>query len=351
MAKKQRKPRGEQKVVTLDYLVRKAAETDKEIAAVVALQPDAGKVYKPTTREIPLAKLRVDRTYQRLTNKPLVKKIIKKFTENAGMMILVSRRKSDSNDVYYIIEGQQRATSLFARGYKAAHCIVVNMDDIIAEAKCFININKERRAVSPAKQFLVELLAIESANADEVTDAEKKKVELNTIIESADYEIFERDGRCRIIAPVKMQKIRDTYERDLDSVLKWALVAYREIWPDHDKVHATIVGALACLYYAVHKRHRCDARNISTGKLRRLVASEMRFPKVKDLLEKGREAHAHRAKGALGDAMYANIILGAYNREARAQDLPKLPQNLLFKSGNRLQDYLEDAIHANGNDR
>ena len=135
------KPRGEQQIVDLDYLVRKATKGNSKLEAIVELSPDAGKVYDPDTKIIDLSKLRVNRIYQRLTNVALVKRIVNKFSENAGMMILVARRKGDSEDVYYIIEGQQRATSLRARGYKAARCIVIDLADVIDEARTFIAIN------------------------------------------------------------------------------------------------------------------------------------------------------------------------------------------------------------------
>lgn len=322
--KKAQKPRGKQQVVDLDYLVREIASTDPKFNALVGAAPDAGKTYDPDTKILDLSKLRVNRSYQRLTNIPLIKRIVKKFTENAGMMILVARRKGDSKDVYYIIEGQQRAVSIRARGYKAARCIVINLDDVIEEARTFIAINKERRAVSPAKQFQVEVLAGDN-------DAATK---LNSAVVKAGFVIHEHDGFRRVKAPSKLAKIASVYTfddvPDFLSVTK-SLGAYGAIFPNHKTVHTGLVGGIACMQYAAVQR---------SGDLLKPVVSATALAKTigdiwvsEDLgIEAGKTRDAQKMKGTLGDMEYAHVLLLTYNRSASILGVKKLPDNLIFSS-------------------
>jgi hypothetical protein len=119
--------------------------------------------------EIPVAQLKMDMSYQREFAETLVGRIVSRFDFNKYEPITVNARSSKD---YYIVDGGHRKEAARRLGIETLTCRVIKIspDD---EAGYFIDLNRQRRWVTPVQHFKAEL-----------RNGNPAAIEINRILES-----------------------------------------------------------------------------------------------------------------------------------------------------------------------
>lgn len=112
----------------------------------------------PVLQWINIKDLKVDRSYQRMIEGSVSRKLIEEIAENFDWSLcsplVVSDRKWDANPGYYIIDGQHRWQAALIRGdIKEMPCIKTNFMSVENEARYFVAVNSSRKQVTSLDKY------------------------------------------------------------------------------------------------------------------------------------------------------------------------------------------------------
>jgi hypothetical protein len=162
---------------------------------------------QPRHRKVRLADLKVDGTYQRELDETRVQRIVDEFNPALLGALEVSQR----NGKFAVFDGQHRLAALKALGKDTAPCIVHEGLSVAEEAALFVQLQTQRKALSPYDRFRARLRAGEPA-----------AIEIQQIAKDRGYTIV-RGGHDRQIGAVA--SLDRVYARGggdlLDKALSW----------------------------------------------------------------------------------------------------------------------------------
>ena len=105
--------------------------------------------------EVPVKNLKVDMSYQREFGETLVSRIVSSFDVNKFELPTVNRRPDKS---LFVVDGGHRLEAALRIGMRTITCRIIEIP-AADEAICFIDLNRQRRWVSPVQHFKAELAA------------------------------------------------------------------------------------------------------------------------------------------------------------------------------------------------
>ncbi|MGU3399168.1 DUF6551 family protein [Brucellaceae bacterium D45D] len=116
---------------------------------------DPGEV--PVLDWVDKAAIKADPNYQRPLDQNRVDKILREFSwRSFGAIVVVPQ----DDGVYHVSDGQHRLEAAKRHPHvSVVPAIIVKADDIQSEATIFVDINKNRKNVSPLELFFAELVA------------------------------------------------------------------------------------------------------------------------------------------------------------------------------------------------
>lgn len=118
----------------------------------------AQKGRMPVLQFLPPAELKIDLTYQRsieaAESQVLIRKIAQRWNWDLCQPLVVSRRRGDQGDQYFVIDGQHRLEAAKLRGdIGQLPCVVVEYVNAADEAANFVHLNQVRRPLSRLQIF------------------------------------------------------------------------------------------------------------------------------------------------------------------------------------------------------
>lgn len=179
------------------------------------MEPFNGKFALIDPREIV-----IDSSYQRPERPALIGDIATDFTWSAFGAISVYRR----NGVLYAGDGQQRLKAAMLQDPipKAVPCIIFPQETIEKEAKSFLTINVNRKAVSPLEKHRAQLVA-----------KDPSALAIERALETVGYSIGMDAENPRSIAAIRA--LQAIYANLGEEGLVQVLTQARDSWPDDTK--------------------------------------------------------------------------------------------------------------------
>lgn len=119
---------------------------------------------RPTLEWVPVKKLFIDKKYQRSSETKPSRENIVKIKANFSWALFGALVVFRSNDKYAVVDGQHRVEAAKILKLDELPCVIVDNQDIKAQAQSFVGINKNRLSVHTLAKFKA-ALASEDENA------------------------------------------------------------------------------------------------------------------------------------------------------------------------------------------
>lgn len=137
------------------------------------VNPPLGRM--PVLQFVPPSELAIDTSYQRsietTESKALIRKIAQFWNWDLCQPLVVSRRRTEGGDVYFVIDGQHRLAAARLRSdIGQLPCVVVEYATASDEAASFVHLNQQRRPLNALDLFKA-ALASDDAEAKAIMAA------------------------------------------------------------------------------------------------------------------------------------------------------------------------------------
>ena len=121
----------------------------------------------PVLQFLPPAELAIDDSYQRSIesgdSRALIRRIAQHWNWDLCLPLVVSRRRTETGDAYFVIDGQHRLEASKLRGdIGQLPCVVVEYAGAADEAASFVHLNQQRRPLKPIDLFKAALASGDS---------------------------------------------------------------------------------------------------------------------------------------------------------------------------------------------
>lgn len=116
---------------------------------------------RPELAWLPLAKLRVDRTYQRNMDREHVRKLAAGFTWAAFKPLSVIVGNAGGETFYWVVDGQHESEAARLVGLVEVPCMIVTAPDKRKAAEAFVMLNRNRKPVTGVDLYYAALAARE----------------------------------------------------------------------------------------------------------------------------------------------------------------------------------------------
>jgi hypothetical protein len=165
-------------------------------------------------------KIQIDRSYQRPERPALIGDIATDFGWPSFGVVTVYKRNSS----YFAVDGQQRLAAALTQepAPKEVPCLVFPKESLQNEAKTFLNIQVNRKAVTPLEKFRAQLV---QRDASAVT--------IQRVLDEVGYAAGIDAENPRVISAVR--SLQTIYTKLGEEGLKQVLLVARDAWPDEVK--------------------------------------------------------------------------------------------------------------------
>lgn len=170
------------------------------------------KVGRKVRSAVPLDELMVDPTYQRVLDERRVRRIVDEFDPALLGTLEVSVRNGRSA----VFDGQHRLAALKRLRHDSVACVVHSGLSVADEARLFVQLQTERKALPPLDRFRARLVSGEEA-----------AISIDRIVRAAGYEVTDSSGASAIGAVTALDrtfaldKTGDLLAQALDLLTVW----------------------------------------------------------------------------------------------------------------------------------
>lgn len=232
-----------------------------------------------------------DQSYDRPADEKRINEMAENWQDEALGVVFASRREDE--ELLYLLDGQHRVGSLRKLGRKTelVPTLVFEGLSVPQEARLFVMMNKNRRALSPSELFYASIV-----------EGDKGALEIKEVVDSLGLRLESTQHGPGVVNCVAMiQRVyRAMGAAGLDATLSLILVAWGEPSPPM-AFHQYLVSILSRILY--HGEGKVDVDH-----LRQVLAKE----KPEEIIRRAQSINA--LQGGAKDFVLGEVILSAYNK-------------------------------------